>query len=92
MTTETKFPYDGWILTPSFKPVKKTFVRVYGAYANWHIPDEGGKNCHVSEIYKTKEAAVEAGFKKLNAEQAAIDKRQVNLTKRIANLKKYGGV
>ena len=42
--SEVKFPYQGWVLTHSFKPVEKTFQSKADHYEEWHY-DENGKGC-----------------------------------------------
>lgn len=87
-----KFPYAGWVLMPSFKPKEITFVRQYETRwgtkkPTYHQP-ESGKEYHVDDIYKSKTDAIRVGHKRLNEQQEALDKKQLNLNKRRAVLEK----
>lgn len=81
-----KFPYNGWVLTPSFKPVETTFVEARYS-EGWH-KSEGGKTYSTQDIYETKDAAISAGHIDLHKQQAALDKKQINIHKRRAALEK----
>ncbi len=83
--SEVKFPYQGWVLTPGFKPVEKTFVRVYSG--DWHDTNNGA-SYHVKKIFLEKADAIEWGRANLEAQQAALDKKQANIEKRRAALDK----
>jgi hypothetical protein len=83
--SEKTYPYQAWVLMPSFRPKLETFVcRVsYGddesQSGKWYMP---------SSIYETKADAIAAGRKILIEQQAKIDKRQANLNRRKAALDK----
>lgn len=85
--SEVKFPYQGWVLTPSFKPVEKTFQSKADHYEEWHY-DENGKGYQVRDIYQDKASAIAWGRANLEAQQAALDKKQANIEKRRAALDK----
>lgn len=81
------FPYKGWVLTPSFKPVEVTLFRE--VYSEFHVAENG--KWHIKDdICDTKDIAIEMGKSKLERQQAAICKRQEALNKRKANLEKWG--
>lgn len=83
--SEVKFPYQGWVLTPSFKPVEKTFVSGYAG--EWH-DTSSNQMYHILNIYRSKTEAILSGRSKLEAQQAALDKKQANIEKRRAALDK----
>lgn len=86
-----EFPYTGWILQPSFKPVEVKFIEEYGLFLKrpeFHV-SESGKVFHTSGIYKTKSEAISSGYELLEKQQAALEKKQANLNKRKAVLDKH---
>lgn len=84
------FPYTGWVLMPSFKPVALTFVKDDWGCGNWHRTDSG-KDYAVDFIFRDKDAAISAGHMALVKQQAALDKQQANINKRRAALEKAAG-
>lgn len=85
-----KFPYIGWVLMPSFAPKQVEFVSHtnYAAFdEQWHLP-ANGRGYKVSEIYPSRDAAIEAGYKRLAKQQADLGKKQVAINKRRATLDK----
>lgn len=84
---KVKFPYKGWVLTPAFEPVEKTFVKQAPFYDDWHR-DEGGKAYNVNSIGSDQAAAIARGREMLDKQQAALDKKQANIEKRRAALDK----
>ncbi|WP_336695664.1 hypothetical protein [Delftia acidovorans] len=85
--SEVKFPYQGWVLTPGFKPVEKTFTDRSESYEYWHY-DETGKGYNKNDIHKDKASAIAWGRGNLKVQQAALDKKQENIEKRRAALDK----
>lgn len=85
--SEVKFPYQGWVLTPGFKPVEKTFTDRAQSYEDWHY-DEKGKGYHTNNIHQDKSSAISWGRKDLDKQQAALDKKQANIEKRRSELDK----
>jgi hypothetical protein len=92
--TARTYPYEAWVLTPSFKPKKVVITHLYKSYSSpnaWDVA-EGGKLYSVgSELFATKEEAIEAGWArvldqemKLSKQQAAIYKRREALVKAAA--------
>jgi hypothetical protein len=85
--TEKKFPYKGWVLTPSFTPVEKTFVGhgIY-SYYSYHVTEN--KRYRVDMIFEDKSSAIAWGHKELEKQKAALDKKLANLEKRRKSLDK----
>ncbi|MDX4957881.1 hypothetical protein [Delftia acidovorans] len=84
--SEVKFPYQGWVLTPSFKPVETTFTGCkYGR--DWHDAD-GKKAYFIANIFRSKGDAIANGREILVKQQTDLDKKQANIEKRRAALDK----
>ncbi|UBB15469.1 hypothetical protein [Comamonas odontotermitis] len=81
------FPYTGWVLMPSFKPVELTFVKDRGG---WHRA-ERGKDYSIHDIFPDKHSAISAGHAALVEQQLAVNKKQANIQKRRAALEKAAG-
>ena len=80
------FPYDGWVLMPSFKPVQVTFVAdSHGSF--WHMRESGRQYCAL-DIYQSKQAAIAAGRAALDEQQVRLNKKQAHIEKRWATLDK----
>ena len=86
--SEKKFPYKGWVLTPGFKPVEKTFTYSYTSYRNEYHVAETGRNYHIEDIHPDKASAIAYGRADLDRQQAALEKKQANIEKRRAALDK----
>lgn len=86
--SEKKFPYKGWVLTPGFKPVEKTFVR--RGFYDYHRA-VGDKEYQTSSIFEDKDSAIAWGRADLERQQAALNKKQANIEKRRAALDKAAG-
>jgi hypothetical protein len=80
-----KFPYKGWVLTPSFEPKEKTFVYQYGYY-DYHV--SGDEKYRIDMIFKDKTSAIAWGHKELEKQKAALDKKLANLENRRKSLDK----
>jgi hypothetical protein len=89
MMSEFLFPYTGWVLQPSMKPVKVTLVEEYRQWGDglWH-KNEKGKFYSLNEIHATKAGAIAAGRQKLVEMQAKIDKTAASIAKKRAELDK----
>lgn len=85
MQNQSTFPYEGWVLMPSCKPVKLVFDELY--YSQWHRPAKG-KAYHTDNIHSSKEEAIAAGHLLIKKQQEALDKQQANINKRVAALNK----
>lgn len=91
--SKRKYPRQAWVLTPSFKPKEVTIEKGYASWrgaSDWDIA-EGGKQYHVDTLFDSKAAAIANGREQVIKTQADIDKRQLNLNKRIAALDKAEG-
>jgi hypothetical protein len=84
------YPYDAWVLTPSFKPKQVKFNEPCRYGEHYGDSTESGKVYHHSEIYPDLKSAITAGWGKVEIQQADIDKRQERLDKKkIALTKAY---
>jgi len=84
--SERTYPYKAWVLMPSFKPAEVELVSNYGLY---YDETAKGKIYHIKHsLYPTKAAAIAAGRKKIDEQQADIAKRLERINKRIAALDK----
>ncbi len=91
--SERTYPYKAWVLLPSFTPVEVELVGPYSTYypARYGHLDVTVKNKAYStehDLYPTKAAAIAAGRKKIDEQQADIAKRLERINKRIAALDK----
>lgn len=84
------FPYTGWVLMPSFKPVELTFVEDHWGDGGWHRA-ESGKDYSIYDIFPDKHSAISAGHVALVKQQLAVNKKQANIIKRRAALEKAAG-
>lgn len=90
---ERTYPYKAWVLMPSFTPVEVELVSPYSTYypeLYGHL-DVTVKNKVYSterDLYPTKSAAIAAGRKQIDEQQADIAKRLERINKRIAALDK----
>lgn len=82
-----KFPYQAWVLQPSFKPKEVTIVR-----RSWltdsHHEEVSGKCHHLGQLHPSKAAAIQAGREQIEKQRVDLAKRQERLNKRIAALDK----
>jgi len=87
--SERTYPYDGWVLLPSFKLKKVTFVKNYGSWSGDHgdITD-AGKYYMLSAIHATRSDAITAGHNQLNLQKVRLDKQLAVMQKRRAELVK----
>ncbi len=90
MAETRTYPYAGWVLLPSFKPVEVTFVSAYKSFSNEDYGDnsQDGKLYGRSDIFDSKSAAIQEGYARLKKQQADLDKKQININKRRAALEK----
>lgn len=90
MGEQRTYPYAGWVLLPSFKPVEVTFVSAYKSFSNEDYGDnsQSGKLYGRSEIFPSKAAAILEGHARLEKQQADLDKKQIKINKRRAALEK----
>jgi len=88
--SDTTYPFTAWVLTPSFAPKQVELVRG-SYYADWHST-EAKKNYHDSELYTSKEVAIEAGWRRLDEQTSALKKKADNINKKKATLTKHSQV
>ncbi|MDH1236550.1 hypothetical protein [Stutzerimonas stutzeri] len=89
--TKRSYPYKAWILQPSFKPVEVELVGHYsdwGSHQDWDRNQKGKAFNVKRDLYPNKAAAIAAGRKKIEEQQADIAKRLERINKRIAALDK----
>lgn len=83
--SDKEFPYDGWVLMPSFSPKKVTLTE--GCHGLYHITEKR-KWYHLSDIFPSKQDAIRKGRELIDVQKADLDKRHDKLAKRIAALDK----
>lgn len=89
--SERTYPYKAWALMPSFKIVEVELVECYGSwgrYMEWDKASSGKSYNADRDLHPTKAAAIAAGRKKIDEQQADIAKRLERINKRIAALDK----
>ena len=88
--TQRTYPYKGWVLQPSFKPVEVELVRANAPSGGTDFGDHttAGKWYAPGEIHLTKETAIAAGWATIKRLQADLDKRTLNHKKKRAALTK----
>jgi hypothetical protein len=82
--SERTYPYDAWTLQPSFKPVRVTLVKSYGSLSfagHWDL-NEKGKSFAVSDLFPTKEAAIERGWERIHEQEAKLAKMMAGINKK----------
>lgn len=84
MTTQ-QFPYQAWVLSPSYVPKEVTVAKRVGI---GNFESDKGAWLHASDLYPTKQAAIDAGLAKLEAAEARLKKQAETVAKRRANLEK----
>lgn len=82
------YPYDGWVLLPSFKPKQVIFVKRYGAWSGEDYGDisDAGKYYPRSEIHASRSDAITEGYYRLHRQQMRLDKQLAVMAKRRAAL------
>ena len=81
---ERTYPYNAWVLTPSFKPKEVTLVKAYRAFGGQDYGDltETGKMYGVTEMFPTKRDAVMDGWAQVDKQKADLDKKLIGIAKR----------
>lgn len=82
----TKFPYSGWVLSPSYRVTAHEFV-VSVRYGQYHRTAKR-TNHHVTDIFANEADARKAGRVKIALRREKLKKTTANLEKHEANLKK----
>jgi hypothetical protein len=81
---ERTYPYNAWVLTPSFKPKEVELVKPYRAFGGQDYGDltETGKMYGVTEMFPTKRAAVQEGWRRVDKQKADLDKKLIGIAKK----------
>lgn len=86
------YPYDAWILTPSFKPKAVRIEEKYKSYmsSEWELA-AGGQAYSQKDLFATMEDAIEAGWERIHAQETKLAKMQDGIKKKRAALVKAAG-
>lgn len=84
------YPYKGWVLLPSYKPVEVEFTHSYQSFGGEHTWDvaKSGRVYAISSIYPDKIEAIQHGWTALANAEAALQKRMEKIEKQRAALTK----
>lgn len=82
MKSKVKFPYQGWVLMPSFAPKELQFTEEYWYSQGFHLVESSRKYYSVDEIYKSKSDAIAAGRERLAKHRVDLEKRAATIEKR----------
>ncbi|MBP3934475.1 MAG: hypothetical protein J6D44_11480 [Pseudomonas sp.] len=83
------YPYQAWVLTPSFAPKEVTIVEPGGWATDGWLPTIAGKHYHESEVFDSKDLAIEGGWSRLEEQEAAIQKKLDSINKKKSILTKH---
>ena len=86
MKDEAKPPYRAWVLLPSYRPTEVLITEQWKCLGKPYVQEEKGKHHRQDAVYSTRADAIAAGRASLAAQQAALDKKQANIIKRLATL------
>jgi hypothetical protein len=81
--SERTYPYTAWTLKPSFKPYEVTIVEAYrwSGGGSWEIT-ASEKAVPLSDLFPTKQAAIDAGWDRIHAQEAKVSKMLDSLNKK----------
>lgn len=83
------YPYQAWVLTPSFAPKEVTIVEP----GRWDSSDwrrtTTDKRYYESEVFDSKELSIEGGWSRLEEQEAAIQKKIDSINKKKSILTKH---
>jgi hypothetical protein len=84
------FPVEVWTLQQNFKPVQVTITgRAYSyGHEPWHTTDTG-KNIHKDELFQSKALAIAFGREEISRMELDLEKRRLNIDKKLAALSKF---
>lgn len=84
-----EFPFRRWTLTNAFKAVEVELVEEmkWGCAPGWFRNAER-RIFHRDKLHETREQAIAAGFKELERQEAALEKKRLGINKRRAALEK----
>lgn len=84
---EITYPFTAWTLTPGFAPKEVELVE-RGYYDGCHATS-AGKHYLDSELHPSKSACIWAGWKRIDEQQAALEKRADAINKKKSTLTKH---
>ena len=78
------YPRKAWVLQPSFKPKEVELIKPYRSFGGADYGDltAESKLYAASEMFDTMRAAVDEGWRRIEKQQADLDKKAANLAKR----------
>jgi hypothetical protein len=84
-----KYPYTAWRLMPSFKPAEVVITNSARHYWHGTVEVDGkGKQYKPGEIHASREAVIEYGNSKLDAQMIALAKQVATINKHRVALEK----
>lgn len=83
------YPYQAWVLTPSFAPKEVTIVEPSFWSTHGWVPTISGKHYHESEVFDSKELAIKGGWSRLEDQETAIQKKIDSINKKKSVLTKH---
>ena len=81
------YPFKAWVLTPSFAPKEVELIMESGYY-DYHVTAKR-KHYHESELFESKEKAIEHGWRRLDEQWSVLQKRADTITKKKVTLTKH---
>lgn len=84
-----QYPYQAWVLTPSFAPKEVTIVDPGRWLTAGYIATLSSKCYHESEVFGSKKLAIEGGWSRLAEQEAAIQKKLDSINKKKSTLTKH---
>lgn len=85
--TENQFPYDAWVLTAGFAPKKVEIVGIYSV-DGW-MRAQSRNTYHLVDLFDSKEKAIETGWRRVDEQWTALQKRAEAILKKKAMLTKH---
>ncbi|PMU89783.1 MULTISPECIES: hypothetical protein [unclassified Pseudomonas] len=85
--TENQFPHEAWVLTAGFAPKKVEIVGMYSL--NGWMQAQSRKIYHQADLFTSKEKAIEAGWRRLDEQWSALQKRADAIVKKKVMLTKH---
>lgn len=84
----TTYPFQAWVLMPSFKPKEVTIVKQYISSSPEYQESASSSLYHKDDLYPSKAIAIATGRELLVKQKATLDKRLETLNKKQAALDK----
>lgn len=83
------YPFTGWVLGGTFTPKQVEFVAHRRWYGNdWHEARHG-KDYQFSDVFETKDQAVDSGYERIATMRSRLEKQQKSIDKKLANIVKH---